>query len=140
MRRLRAIRPPASRLALLLGFVAVGIVGCNDDDDCSCLFADGRAFAWTANILDPSGAKVLDAKLYERVADGLESPAACRTPAQGGGCEVFSSRLGVPGSYSLRATRADGSSSTSVTVVVPSRTTCCGIEPVPQELTVALSP
>jgi hypothetical protein len=131
----------SSTLLILFASAIGGITGC-DDGNCSCTFDDVRYVAWTATVTDTSGATVLDARVYERLEGSSENEgeAQCPRGTPGDNCESFSSRYGKPGTYFLRATRADGSSSTELTVVVPAHTTCCGTDPVPQTVTIALSP
>jgi hypothetical protein len=131
----------SSTLLILFASAIGGITGC-DDGNCSCTFEDVRYVAWTATVTDTSGATVLDARVYERLEGSSENEGEvpCQQGSAGNNCERFSSRYGVPGTYFLRATRADGSSSTELTVVVPAHTTCCGTDPVPQTVTIALSP
>jgi hypothetical protein len=117
-----------------------GITGCAEDGACLCPTIYTEFTAWTATVTDSTGAIVLDARAYERLEGGEEGEARCLRGTAGASCERFSSRYGKPGTYFLRATRADGSSSTELTVVVPARTTCCGTDPVPQTVTIALSP
>lgn len=121
--------------ALVLSLVG-GVVAC--DDACMCT-NDGEV-SWGATVTDPSGVIVPDAKLYERFQDQEEHEVICSSRDSSGGCRAFQSRYAQVGTFHLRATRADGSSPTTLTFAVPGSITCCGPNPDRQSVTLVLPP
>lgn len=129
------------RLVTLVGsaILLVLVAGCGDEDEEVCS-AEIQPSARVL-IVDPSGKPVPDAVLRVRIQGRPEpaGPVPCNREPGTTTCATWT-LFTVPGTTTLTATRADGSSPTEKTVTIANRgTETCQVA-VFQEITVVLEP
>ena len=118
--------------ALLLAATA----GCGSNEkDCT---ADAPPPS-TVRIVDRDGTTVPDAKLLRKSPGFADSDVGCGRPVAPGACDSLSVEL-PPGSSTLLASRADGTSRIERTVTIANAGTADCPNPVPQQITIVLDP
>lgn len=129
-------RPLSPLRASLLMTAALALSACAEDEaPCPAV----GSYALAVRVVDETGMAVLDA-VVEAGFDG-RSPtrSVCAERAEGTGCKRWDVG-GLPGTFVLRASRADGSSPTERTVVVGNAGTASCPSPAKQDVELLLTP
>jgi hypothetical protein len=131
-----ALRPLPWRAGAAVALVLAATAGCGSGGgDCT---ADAPPPSFV-RIVDRDGAIVPDAKLLRKSPGFTDSEVGCKRPEVPGACERLSVEL-PPGSSTLVASRADGTSRVEKIVSIANEGTADCPRPVSQQITIVLDP